>query len=191
MHPEVVLNSKMGNVYTPATMNFWRKDLFIHITFADVFSGMSMDDYMPLSQVEIKQGDSIMFPAYQLKLDTLLIEYTGEKTDFSSLKILAPVTAFTRSEIMLRDTLVYEIANGLVERKDVVNPKSGHKYVFSGVSDTPQTISLQVLEPRMDFIVVKAREFPLIWLVWLGAITMFAGVIVALFRRMAAGRKHT
>lgn len=191
MHPEVVLNSKMGNVYMPATRNFWRKDLFIHITFADVFSGMSKDDYVLMNQTDIKQGDTLKLPGYMLSLDTLLVDYQGDEEGVNNLKILAPITAFTSNEIMLRDTLVYEINNGLVERNELVNPKSGHKYVFSGVSDSPQTISMQILEASMDFIVVKAREFPLIWLVWLGSISMLAGAIIALFRRLAYGRKNT
>ena len=90
---------------------------------------------------------------------------------------------------MNRYPLVYEVKGGFAENGVVGLEEKGIRLRFDNVSDKPKTIIVGIFEKQPEFIVAKIMFFPWIWIVWAGAVIMFSGVTVSIWRRAVKAKQ--
>ena len=134
---------------------------------------------------EVTMGDTILAGQKQLIFDTLYV--SGMNDDSNELEITAVLQMADSLERQMQYPLTYKVAGNFAERGYI--DLDDVRLRFEGVSATARTIEIGMFEKQREFIVVKIMFFPWIGIVWLGAIILFIGVTVSVWRRAGKARQ--
>ena len=198
LNPFVQMNKKFGNVAEPATKHYLGHDVFTHIKYPDpsIFEGKN-DGFMPYENYETEIGDSIF------TTNGLVIVKQYQKVAFK--KIIAEVidlelqdysdNSFSKNVklvFMVKESGVIPIATEhYVEELDMKISMAGiafPQYTKDSTLISPLKLSLDVT--GKEYIIMQAKTFPLINLLWLGSVLMLIGSVMAAIYRMKR-RKQT
>lgn len=187
LYPFVQMNPRMGNVAEPYTKHYPGKDLYTHVSYAEVEEreGKVKDE-----EHTIQLGDTIFTRASFMVLDSLNRppHKNQELLTASDLAVGASFTLYdadTKGHSLqpifaLRDRQYpFSIPDSL--------PDGQIRIYFEGIDPGTQSFKFRVLEkaPKAkDFIVMKAIIFPGINILWLGCIIMALGTFIAVFNRI-------
>jgi len=190
LHPVVQLNEKMGNVIEPSTKRFLTKDIYTHISYADLDDVTTADNsdttYKKPITKEMKTGDTIAL------VNTLLV-FTGidkdpdkEKLKLAKTDIAAgarlKLIDFNKHESIIEPIMVIR-GNNLFSIPVFID-SLGIKLDFPKINTENGKAEIVIREKRSnEFIIMKAIIFPYINLLWLGALLMILGTILAIRKR--------
>jgi cytochrome c-type biogenesis protein CcmF len=186
VRPSVNRNERMGNVYNPSTENFWNRDIYTYISYAEDNPG----SFPIIDQNETQIGDTLRMTMSLLVLDSVSVfpkadKKHAESIDPSNITLTAHLRLLDmRLGKIVKTSAYYIVQNNEVTRKGGLIPEAGYRITFDGVSATPGKITLSVFEDKMDYIVVKAVINPYINLIWAGAFITFFGLLVTMRKRM-------
>lgn len=187
LNPYLQLNPRMGNVAEPDTKHFLHKDIYTHITYAELEK--------PSKDIESKDysigiGDTIFAKTSFLVFDSLDRNPT-ERYGGLTENDLAIGAVFTLYDV---DTKAWTLEPLFVLRNREYSmtvadsiPEVGLKISFVGIDPAAEKFKFVVTERPADyneFIVMKAIIFPGINLLWLGCIIMALGTFFAVFQRI-------
>lgn len=191
LKPLVQLNERMGNVAEPATRHFLSRDIYTHITYAELEekSGKDSDDYQTAKDVEVGQGDTIV-----TSNSFVIFESLENKAKSDSLHLdPGDIAVAARLKVEDINRKIYEAAplfiihNYTIFTQDAeVNPL-GLKFTFKKINPETGKITIAVSEKKenkKEFIIMKAIIFPGINLLWTGCILMIIGSLVAVRKRI-------
>lgn len=178
--PYLVLNSVMGNVYEPDVRKFFAKDVFTYISYVDLALVKDTAAYKPADTLQLTLHDTMYSGNTAVIMDTLIIEGHADTNNIDYLSIKAGIRI--GQKLLLFP--IYIIKNNQVSFKDDENTDLGIRARLLDISSKENTVFVQILTRDNDFVVVKSIVFPFINLMWFGAILMFAGIIISLFKRI-------
>lgn len=191
LNPFVQINEKFGNVAEPSTKHFLGHDVFSHIKYPDpgIFEGVN-NGLMPYENYIAEVGDSIVTTFGLVKVnsfkDTLykgrdqvgiinltIKDYQKRLPDanhdlfylIKSDSSLYPLNSIDDKEFGMKISLMNVGVNNLNE-SSIAQPKK---------------ISLDITGD--EFIIMQAKTFPLINVLWLGVVLMLIGSLMAAFFR--------
>lgn len=188
LHPFVQLN-KMSNVAEPGTMNYWTFDVFTHIKYADLspISNGKMQSF----KLQGSLGDTLWTAGYKIILadagrvnDSASSNAIGARLHLKLLNILDsegkyPIDAYPTYFIDSTGNVSNPVHNvkkhGLeIKLTNIVpgNAENKNKGAFEFEFVTP------------EYIVLHARIFPYITLLWWGCIIMCLGTTFAVIQRI-------
>jgi len=187
LYPFVQLNPRMGNVAEPYTKHYLNKDIYTHISYAELDEGKNE---VKSKEHTIRPGDTIYTAASFMVLDSLNRDPHAQYPQLTAndLAVSANFTLFdaeTKSHQLhpvfaIRDRqFTFSIPDSL--------PSGEVKIYFEGIDPENQTFKFKVMEKRpeaKDFIVMKAIVFPGINILWLGCIIMALGSFIAVYNRI-------
>ncbi|MEN8928164.1 MAG: cytochrome c biogenesis protein CcsA [Flavobacteriales bacterium] len=192
LNPFVQLNEKFGNVAEPSTKHYLGHDVFSHIKYPDpsIFEGEN-NGFMPYENYIAEAGDSIVTTYGMVKVnsftDTL---YKGtDKVGIISLTIKDYQQRLPNADhelyyLIKSDSTLYPLNS--IDDKDygikISLMNVGMNNLEESLVDQPQKVSLDITGE--EFIIMQAKTFPLINLLWLGCILMLLGSIMAVFYRL-------
>lgn len=190
LNPFVQLNQQFGNVAEPATKHYWNKDIYTHITYADL-STEEEDEYTEGVEIDFQKGDTVIYDQYFVILDSIHPdrELTQTAEDFTVLALTASITVKAMDGSAYHAQPKYLIVNDEIGHIDAKIDSLGLDFKFEKV----QVVSEKELHPVVrvrskknqdEFIIMKAIVFPYINLLWLGCIFMVLGTIIALIKRL-------
>ncbi|MCD6069075.1 MAG: cytochrome c biosis factor [Bacteroidetes bacterium] len=192
LYPRIQLNER-GNAAEPDTRHYLDKDIYTHITYADLNTLKTMDDDQPgyLEPVNnvMHIGDTIFASTAFLILDSLTTDMSKEEYEQNDSSIV--VTAVLRGYDI--DKKVYKVYPKYRLRFNEVEPVSdslsqlGLKFIFWKINPTEGSVEIQLSEKktnRRDFIVMEGYLFPYINILWLGCLVMFVGTVIAIISRV-------
>lgn len=188
--PNAQINPKMGLIATPDTRHYALSDLYTHVTqVMDKEATGSSKEWAPPEPLMLSvSGDTIMVR------DGLLI-FEGVTTELpvdlatqlqdADAAVAARVIWKTLNETYeLRP--VYAIRKGVEFRFDDMRQEAGINLSFRRIHPDKKQIELAASvaapEPR-DYIIMKALRFPMINLLWLGAVLTTLGLSMAVVVR--------
>ncbi len=186
LHPFVQLN-KMSNVAEPGTMSTWSFDVFTHIKYADL--SPITTGKMPALKMTGKTGDTLWTAGYKIIFNnpSQLIDSSGKifgaQLNLTILNVLDskgkyPITAlptYIFDDNGNISTPVFKLNNLGVEIKLVkINPNSNN--------NSKTTFDIEFTTP--EYLVLHARTFPWIILLWYGCIIMCFGTFIAVISRI-------
>lgn len=191
LEPFVQTNPRMGNVAEPATKHYWFKDIYTHITYADLSDKTEeeKEQYNEPRDVSMKIGDTIWANncyiilqgiSQDLNTDSLKLE----KGDLAFGLVMKAVghdnkEHFAEPVFAIRDVYAIPIPDEFEELGVKVN-------VEKLIPEKGQ-FDLKIAEKNKnfsDFIIMKAIVFPFINILWAGCVIMVIGTVIAIARRI-------
>ncbi len=199
LQPVIQLNERMGNAAEPATRWFPDKDIYTHITYANldeyINKETAVEEYDPAHEHEMSTGDTI-------STDNCLIVFQGLVKDSSesSIEKFNDVAVAAILKLTDMNRKVYEVRPVFIIRgqtaisKNYFQDELGLKFRFTSISPESGKIKLEVAEKKSnkrDFVIMKAIIFPHMNLVWLGCILMVVGTWVATVKRFKENIRYS
>jgi cytochrome c-type biogenesis protein CcmF len=187
LFPFLQLNPRMGNVAEPYTKHYLHKDIYTHISYAEL---EDRDEKATIGKHSISIGDTILTKTSFMVFDSLDRQ---AKDRFAGLAAedLAIGAHFTLYDV---NTEAHELKPLFVlknrEHPMTVSdsmPEAGIKLSFEGIDPEAESFNFRVVEdaPKFnDFIVMKAIVFPGINILWIGCIIMGLGSFLAVWQRI-------
>jgi cytochrome c-type biogenesis protein CcmF len=191
LSPVVQTNPRMGNAAEPDTRHFLHKDVYTHVTYADLSTGQEHDheNFLEPKTFTVKTGDTIYTSG-----SMVIYEGINKTPDVSELQ-LAPsdlaVSARLKILQIAREPVYAEplmiVSDGALKFKEDMNDDAGLKFMFSKIHTETGEIDVIVSERERkdkDFIIMKAIVFPMINILWIGCILMIIGTVLAIVERI-------
>ena len=191
--PFVQLNERFGNVAEPSTKHYAGHDVFSHIKYPDpaIFEGKN-DGYMPYENYIAEIGDTIVTTHGMVIVEDNQ-QFPYEDNTQAGVVNLRFVDYQQKMEPK-QQALVYLIQkdSSLKPPLPVIDEDYGMKVSLMGISIPTYTKDSTLVQPRKislditgkEFIIMQAKTFPLINLLWLGVILMLVGSIMAVIYRV-------
>ena len=180
--PFIQTNSTFGRVAEPDTRHYLSHDLYTHITSA-ISDTSTKKEYKPFQPLKIKKEG-------KAELEGVVFEYEGvksEKTEEGADSLILQLQVSLPSG----KSGIAEFPLVIYKNRLYPIPKSTPSLDLAGewVKADPQTeefeLYISMVRPKMkDFIVLKAINFPMINLLWLGCLVMILGTLLAIFQRI-------
>lgn len=195
--PHVQDNPRMGRAPEPATRHYLNRDVYTHVTMADmnIDTARSSKNAFGTAKNYIGHvGDTIFASNAFVIIDSLRSNLT--KAQYEKNDSLLEVTAVLKC-IDTKSGVHYAYPKFII-KKSVVIPEEdivealGLKLVFWKINPEDGTIEITMSEKlanNKDFIVMEAYVFPYINVLWLGCLVMAFGTVIAIFERIRKFKK--
>ncbi len=197
LKPFIQLNNRMGNVAEPSTKHYWNRDIFTFVTYAEIEDRAKTEpEYDEPSTHNISIGDTIYSTGAIIILNGIQgVDDVQEKASFN----LSEADLLVKSNITVFDfdteKHIIHPHFAAVNTRTLLFPdeveKIGLKIELFEINPTEEKIGLRVYERKNnvdEFIIMKASLFPYINLLWIGALVMALGIVIAISQRIVAQR---
>ncbi len=191
LQPFIQMNKTMGNVAEPSTKHYWNRDVYTHITYAELPEDGKKDPMEEQwgNESELKftpnKVDSVIYAQSFIILDSLSTR--GVSGNANSLSVKAHLKVVNMLGEKSYAEPVYEIENNFVRSiEDSLQSSPSIKFKFENIDANQGIITIKAWEekrPEDQFIVMKAIVFPYINILWLGCILLFLGTFLAVIQR--------
>lgn len=189
--PQIQDNPRMGQAAEPDTKHYLDRDIYTHITAADLnIDTLKKKDAFGSAKNYIGHvGDTIFSSNALVIIDSLRSNLS--KAQYEKNDSLLEVTAILRcvntqnQSFIARPKFIIQ-NNVIIPKEDVVN-ELGLKFAFWKINPDEGTVEITMSEKvanNKDFIVMKAFVFPYINVLWLGCIIMAIGTAIAIRERI-------
>lgn len=189
LEPLIQLNERMGNAAEPDTRHFIHKDVYTHITYADL-ENLNADttSYTEAKAKTIAIGDTIFTSNSILVLEGLVKNidkqrYALAETDLA-VGALFKVYNFEKKVSNLMP--IFVLKGNRIESISAIENNLGLKINFVKLNPETGKVDVEVSEKvsnKKDFIIMKAIIFPVINILWMGCIIMAIGTVLAIIQR--------
>ena len=193
LNPLVQTNPRMGNIAEPDTRHFLQKDIYTHVTYAELEAEneTSSNEFVEKSTQSLQIGDSLFATNSIVVLESLLKDIDRKKYNLNDSDIV--VAAHLRITDINNKTYfadpLYVIEENYVSPLDAKVEALGLKFSFTKIDIQTGKVEIKLFEKKSnkkEFIVMKAIIFPGINILWLGCFLMIIGSIVAIVNRLRA-----
>jgi cytochrome c-type biogenesis protein CcmF len=199
LSPIVQTNPRMGNSAEPDTKHYLHKDVYTHITYAEMEpkdDGHKHDDengYQKYASATMAIGDTIFGSKSLIVLENIYKEADSVKYHFGANDIAVGAT-FKIIDIHNKTVTakpIYLIKGNIVNPIDAEVENMGVKLSFKNINPENGKIEIDLSEKNtgsQEFIILKAIVFPFINILWLGCIVMIIGTVLAIRERLKKSR---
>ncbi|HEY1047046.1 MAG TPA: cytochrome c biogenesis protein CcsA [Bacteroidia bacterium] len=195
LNPNSQNNPKMGLVSNPDTRHYLTRDIFTHITFESGMEKEEQTEFKNFKTDTVKIGESFPTEDGNRQLTLSNIKVIEFKKDLSKIHLQAEVLISN-----MGDTFIARpeyISEEFVRIKEDIKDEAGVMVIFDGVITDPSNaentqfiISSGTRKPKMEYIILKAIEFPYINLLWLGTFVLIFGFILSIIQRFKEYRRR-
>lgn len=199
LRPFIQLNERMGNVAEPATKHFLDRDIYTHITYAELDNagdGHEADDYLEPKLQSMANGDTLM-----TSNSFIIFQGLNRFPDKSAIHLENPEIA-VGARLLVQDINkneyrpepLFMIKDLSIYSQDAVVEELGLKLSFTKIDPVSGKIDLMVSEKKSNkrnFIIMKAIIFPGINILWIGCILMVIGSTMAIRHRYLSNKRHS
>ncbi|MBI4931277.1 MAG: cytochrome c biogenesis protein CcsA [Bacteroidetes bacterium] len=198
LSPRIQINPRMGNVAEPDTRHFLTRDIYTHITYADLESAgkqtTASDEYKEPHNNNIAKGDTfytatsiVVFEGLTTKIDKEKLGIT--KSDIAVGAQLKILDVYGKTFDVMP---VYYITDSVPNTIEAKIDELGLKFAFWQINPETNKVDISVSEKqsgKKDFIVMKAIVFPYINVLWMGCIIMIIGTLLAIRHRLKRNKE--
>jgi len=196
LSPYIQLNRQMGNVPEPSTAHFWDRDIFTHITYADLenMDEESQEAYRPYDTLNFQIGDSMFTSNAVVQFKSFVRDINRDSLQLEKSDIALGVMVEAKTLEGLKYTAIPIMVireNRLFTIEDEIS-QLGLKFGFSGINPENGELTILLAEKNRnsgDFVIMQAIVFPYINVLWIGCIVMFLGSLIAARNRMIQRKK--
>jgi len=161
------MNERMGNVAEPSTRHFLTKDIYTHVTYADMRSmeEKGTEEWKNAFDIELATGDThFLYGKYQVRLDTLVVEAPQEDGNLEYVVLGAGLSVTTMEDSTYKIMPIYAVQGDEGQHVDAEIKELGLKFSFDRInyeSNRPVITASEHVEAEEPFILIKAEVFPL------------------------------
>lgn len=190
LQPFFQINERMGNVPEPSTQHYWNRDIYTHVTYADLRDSSERNNPWQ-NEIEadlVMSEPHFIFGKYQLMLDSVVVLNldTNNRQEIGA-TIGAALTVRTMEDSLYHFMPVYRISTQGETFEEVEIAEIGAKFQFFNANAEEQRIVIKAWEykrPEDEVIIVQAIVFPYINILWMGCILMGLGSFLAVYNRI-------
>jgi cytochrome c-type biogenesis protein CcmF len=191
LFPLIQTNPRMGNIAEPSTKHFLHKDIYTHITYADLeeHNEHEEDKHKLISTKEVFADDSIFTNNAIVTFEGLVKDINREQFQLNDSDIV--IGAKLKATAM--DGKTYETMPLYVIRDNYIVPVKGEikelglQFIFNKLNVENGKVTIETYEDKSnkkEFIIMKAMIFPGINILWIGCIIMALGTLLAIIQRI-------
>ena len=189
LYPNAFVNYK-GNqqlIANPDSKHYWNKDVFTYIT--SLPNPEKNKDTAQYKEHKINPGDTIFYSS-----GYMILNGVESKHSRTAIAVQPGDSVFAaKLTVVSRDSSTYTAEPLLIIRENNIRPvpdtviSQSLVMAFTGAGE--DGVQLQVKESNavLEYVTLKAYQFPMINLLWLGVIAMVAGFMVAMIHRIRKG----
>jgi cytochrome c-type biogenesis protein CcmF len=194
LRPVIQTNPRMGNVSEPDTRHFPEKDIYTHITYAnleDLKEKHKHDDDFTAPQTKtVSVKDTIAASNCLIIIQGINHNISKEvliELDNPDFAVGALFKIIDVNKKVYNTEAVMAIKGNMIYSKEAFIEDLGLKLIFEKIH--PENGKLQVLLAEKktnskEFIIMKAIVFPYINVLWTGAVVMVIGTLLAIRKRL-------
>ena len=181
----------MGNVSEPATKHFLHKDIYTHVTYAEMENKNQVDEkgYKEPKKHLLAVGDTIVVSNSLFTLQEIDKAVDKKANNLNETDIAVglriKVTDVNKKDYFVEPLFIIR------ENEQITVPaeieKLGLKFDFTSIDTQSNKFEVSLSEKKSnarDFIIMKALIFPGINLLWVGCIFMFIGTWIAIRKQI-------
>ncbi|MBL0049774.1 MAG: cytochrome c biogenesis protein CcsA [Bacteroidetes bacterium] len=190
LNPLVQTNPRMGNIAEPDTRHFWYKDVYTHITYADL-EDKSTDTagYKEPKTVSMKIGDTLFASNSIVILDGLVkdVDRNLHQLKDSDIAVGADLRILDVNGKIAHAVPLFIIKGAYLMPEAANVDELGLQFAFTKIDTETGKIDISLMEKKSnvkDFIIMKAIIFPGINILWLGCLIMIIGTVLAILQRL-------
>lgn len=197
LFPRVQTNPRMGNVSEPDTRHFWEKDIYTHVTYAELEErNNEPGDFKEPETYKIAAGDTVFSSNAIIVLEEFNSrinrgEFGLNDSDLAvgaHLRVM-DVNGKKHSAFpvfVLRNNTIFPVFDDI--------PELGLRFTFEKIYPQENKIDISVFESKKsvqrEFIIMKAIVFPFINILWVGCLLFFIGTLLAVYQRVKVKKEH-
>ena len=198
LRPTVQLNPRMGNVSEPATKKFYDKDIYTHVTYADLENldkPATASEFNEPKLHQVSPGDTIStsnslvyFEGLSQDVDRNSMGLNSEDIAVGAVLKIVDINKKTYDAFP-----VFIIKDKIVFAKEIDVEPLGMKIAFQKINPDDGKIELSIAEKKdnkREFIIMKAVVFPHINILWSGCVLMMIGSSMAVRKRFKDNARH-
>ena len=198
LRPIVQLNQRMGNVSEPSTHHFLNRDIYTHITYANLDDvAETADDDAAFKEPELHTvsiGDT-----FSSSNSLIIVESLNKAVDKKALVLNDDdIAVGVRLQIIDVNKKIrfaepiFIIKGESTYTKEAKVEELGLRFSFSKIIPTENKLVIGMAEKKnnsREFIIMKAIIFPMINILWVGCILMILGTWLAIRKRILELRR--
>ncbi|MFN4235527.1 MAG: heme lyase CcmF/NrfE family subunit [Bacteroidia bacterium] len=191
LNPLVQTNPRMGNVAEPDTRHFLHKDIYTHVTYADLeqIEEKDKNEYLEPKEHKIQIGDTIFASNSIMVLKEITSQIDREKYDLkeTDIAVKAKITLYDILNNTYQAEPIFMVKNNFVTPLAYEVNELGLKISFDKIDPETGELHFSVSEKRgnrSEFIIMKAIVFPFINVLWMGCILLVVGTVLAIIHRI-------
>lgn len=191
LNPRVQINPRMGNVAEPSTKHYLGKDIYTHVTYAELDEEKEKkpDEFKKARTVTLAPGDTvfgsnsiIIFEGLDKNVDKTKYNL-GEK----DIAVAAQIRVVDVKNNSFTARPVYSIQSVYAVPFEDEITELGLKFIITKLIPESGKVELEVHEKNSnlkEFIILKAIVFPGINILWAGCLIMIIGTVLAIRHRL-------
>ena len=198
LNPSIQRNERMGNVPEPSTKHYLSRDVYTHVTYADLRTEEEKNsEWKDEFTFNLDTGETqLIYNAFNITLDSIVVDFKrGSQEDSYEYIVMGARLRITGlADTVIHATPLYVVQNDVANTMDVVLDAYGIKIQLTGVDYEKKLPTLKVFRKKAEekpFILIQAIVFPMINLLWLGSILMALGTVIAIWQRIKPSAKLT
>lgn len=172
LFPAVEISESMGRAFVPDTRHLPAGDVFTYLTDA----GVVTDEYTLTQSFELQRGVPVKTARMMITADSLKWTLTPDSA------CTVWFTAVNAGGKTYNSSASLTLANDEQQLKPADISDLGVRIMVS--RDENKRLNADIYTENVDFVTIKVIHFPYIALMWTGVIITFAGLLLAMFRRI-------
>jgi cytochrome c-type biogenesis protein CcmF len=191
LYPDIIENNKGSEGVTPNpdSKHYWNKDIFTYLTFLGDPEKIKAKDTSTFRNREVKIGDTIFYSNGMMFIDNVSVNPNNKKYQFSSgdTALALNITVISKEGNRFSLQPLLKVENGSVTYYPDTVMAQSLVVNFNQVKNQEEgVLELGVKESNvvLDFVTLKAYEFPFINILWLGIIVMATGFVMSIVQRV-------
>ncbi len=195
LHPNSQNNPKMGLVSNPDTRHYLTRDIFTHITYESGMENVEEQEFDHFKTDTVDLGGSFITEDGTRQLTFNKINVIEASKDLKRLHLQAEIVINS-----LGDTFIARpefISEDRIRIKESIINEAGIMVIFDRIIQDKEDeknmkfiVTTATRRPKIDFIILKAIEFPYINLLWGGTFVMIFGFILSIFQRFKEAKRR-
>lgn len=196
VYPDIIENNKGAEGVTPnpSAKHYWNRDIFTYLTFLGDPEKIKGADTSTFTNKAVHIGDTVFYSKGIMIVNGVTVNPVTEKHQFSASDtaiglnmtvISKEGNRFTAQPLLrVKDGNVYSVPDTVMAQSLILR--------FNKVENqTKGLLEIGVRESTavLDFVTLKAYEFPFINILWLGVLVMVTGIVMSIVQRVKQFRR--
>ncbi len=192
LYPDAFVNYK-GNeqlIANPDSKHYWHKDVFTYIT--SLPNPEKNKDTATFQQKIMKKGDTLFYSKgfYILESITSQTQRTGLPLQQGDSVFTAQITVHAKDSskyqaepvLLIRGNSIFPVPDTVLSQSLI--------FAFTGAEEKGIRLGVKETNSILQYITLKAYQFPAINLVWLGVIIMVLGFFIATYNKVLKNKRN-
>ena len=196
LYPDVIENNKGNEGVTPnpSARHYWNKDIFTYLTFLGDPAKIKAADTTTFRNKNVKIGDTLFYSKGLMIVNKVSVNPVTDKYKFSptDTAIGMDITVISKEGNRFSAQPIIHVKNGVAFSIPDTVMAQNLVVQFKSVKDQSKgllEIGVKESGAILDFVTLKAYEFPFINILWIGILVTVAGIVMTIVQRVKQLRR--